>query len=73
MSVAEMKAELPKLTAKELVELEIAVELAKVAVQPPVRPSDYFGCLRGTVTFKPGWDEDEPLEMWEALRDDPSP
>ena len=73
MSVAEIKAELPKLTAKELVELEMAVELAKATVQPPVKPSDYFGCLRGTVTFKPGWDEDEPLEMWEALRDDPSP
>jgi hypothetical protein len=73
MSVAEIKAELPKLTAKELVELEIALELAKSAVRPPVTPADYFGCLRGTVTFKPGWDEDEPLEMWEALRDDPSP
>ena len=51
MSVAEIKTELPKLTAKELVELEIAVELAKNSVQPPVKPSDYFGCMRGTVKF----------------------
>lgn len=72
MSVAEMKAELPKLTAAELVELEVALDLAKAAVQPPVKPSDYFGCMRGMAELKPGWDEDEPLEMWKALRDDPS-
>jgi len=26
---------------------------------------------RATI-LKPGWDEDEPLEDWEALRDDAS-
>jgi len=69
MSVAEIKAELPKLTPAELVEVEVAVELAKAAVQPPVKPSDYFGCMRGTVTFLPGWDEPD-TELWNALKDD---
>ena len=66
--MAEIKRELPKLTAAELLELEDALELAKACAQP----SDYLGCLRGAVIFKPGWDEDEPFEAWEALRDDPS-
>ena len=34
--------------------------------------AEYMGCMRNVTVLKPGWDEDEPLEMWEALRDDPS-
>ncbi len=34
--------------------------------------AEYLGCLKGATILKPGWDEDEPLEDWEALRDDAS-
>ena len=73
MSVAEIKAELPKLTPPELAEVELALQQLKQTT-PPTAPemADYMGCMRGTAELKPGWDEDEPLEMWEALRDDPS-
>jgi hypothetical protein len=32
--------------------------------------AEYLGSLRGTVILKPGWDDDEPLEQWNAERDD---
>lgn len=73
MSVAEIKAELPKLSPPELAEVEAALQQAKLAVPAtPATMSSYAGCMRGVTVLKPGWDEDEPLEMWEALRDDPS-
>jgi len=34
--------------------------------------AEYLESLKGTGILKPGWDEDEPLEDWECLRDDAS-
>jgi hypothetical protein len=36
----------------------------------PATMAEYLGSLRGTVILKPGWDSDEPLEEWNAERDD---
>jgi hypothetical protein len=73
MSVAEIKAEIEKLTLEEKKELHDALESALMASQkPPTTMSEYMGSMRDTAVLKPGWDEDEPLEDWEALRDDSS-
>jgi hypothetical protein len=72
MSIGEIKAEIQKLTPEEKKELRDALEAAMTAPQKSADMSDYIGSLRGTVIFKPGWDEDEPLEDWEALRDNDS-
>jgi hypothetical protein len=75
MSIREIQAELKKLTPAELTQVETLVREIKAA--PPATPqggntipgtlADYWDSLRGTVTLKPGWDMDEPLEVWEAL------
>lgn len=31
-------------------------------------PAEWLGCLRGTVTYRPGWDEPEQDDLWEANR-----
>lgn len=36
----------------------------------PATWTEYWESIRGSVTLLPGWDEDEPLEAWEALHDD---
>ena len=73
MSVAEIKAELPKLTPTERAEVEALLQQLKQPMPVPVSAlTAYMGCMRDFTVLKPGWDEDEPLEIWEALRDDPS-
>lgn len=72
MSIAEMKAELPKLTAAELVELEVALERIKAVSTPQPDMAQVVDSLAGAMKFGPGWDTSLPLEDWEALRDDPS-
>ena len=72
VSVAEIKAEIQKLTPEEKKELHDALETAMTAPGKPATMSDYLGSLRDSVIFHPGWDEDEPLEDWEALRDNDS-
>lgn len=72
MSLAEIKAEIAKLTPEQKKELRDALEAATTPPEKGTVISDYLGALRGTVIFHPGWDEDEPLEDWEALRDDDS-
>ncbi len=72
MSIAEIKAEIQKLTPEQKKELHDTLEAAMTAPAKPVTMSEYLESLRGTAVLKPGWDEDEPLEDWEALRDDPS-
>jgi hypothetical protein len=72
MSIAEIKAEIEKLTPEQKKELHEALEAATSPPEKAAVISDYLGSLRGTVIFHPGWDEDEPLEDWEVLRDDDS-
>jgi hypothetical protein len=69
MSVAEIKAKIEKLTPEEKEQLRDALE-AEITVPPkePTTMQEHLGSLRGTVILKPGWDDDEPLEHWEALR-----
>jgi hypothetical protein len=71
MSVAEIKAEIEKLTPEKKKQLRDALE-AEISVPPqePTTMEEYLGSLRGTTILKPGWDDDEPLEDREALRDD---
>jgi hypothetical protein len=71
VSVAEIKAEIQKLTPEEKKELRDALEAAVPPMgKEPMTMADYLGSLRGTVILKPGWDDDEPLEQWNAERDD---
>src|ERR1017187_4959512 len=74
MSVEQLEIEVSQLPADELRRLQevIALELQKREASPTSDISQFAGSLRGTVTYMPGWDEPEPLEMWEALRDAPS-
>lgn len=71
MSITEIKAEIQKLSPEEKAELKAVLEAEMEAGTAPAHPSSILGCMKGTVIFHPGWDEDEPIEMWEALRDDP--
>ena len=72
MSVAEIKAEILKLSPEEKKELRDALEKALATPNEPIDVSKYLGYMRGTAVLKPGWDEDEPLEDWDVLRDDAS-
>jgi hypothetical protein len=74
MSFAELKAEVPNLSAGELELLRtlVDVEITRKEGGSPVDMAQYLGCTRGMMKFQPGWEEDEPLEAWEALRDDSS-
>ena len=71
MSLAEIKAEILKLTPEEKKELRDALDAATSPIgKEPTTMAEYLGSLRGTVILKPGWDDDEPLEQWNAERDD---
>lgn len=75
MSVAEIQTELKKLTPTELAQVEAFVKDIKGAsVGNGARSTvaEYWNLLQGTVILKPGWEQDEALEMWETLRDNPS-
>jgi hypothetical protein len=72
MSVAEIKAEILKLTPQEQKEIREALERAMSAQEQAADASQLVGSLKDTVVFHPGWDEDEPPEDWEALREDDS-
>jgi hypothetical protein len=73
MSLAEIKAEIEKLTPEEKKQLRDALEADMgTPTKEPGTMAEYLGSLKGTTILKPGWDEDEPLEDWEALRDDDS-
>ena len=68
MSVAEIKAEIEKLSSEEKVELKAALEAGLAAAAVPADASSILGCMKGTAILHHGWDDDELLEMWEALR-----
>jgi hypothetical protein len=73
MSVAEIKAEITQLSVNELEALRqtIEAELTKKQTSAPANMAEYLGSMRGTIILKPGWDDDdEPLEQWNAERDD---
>jgi hypothetical protein len=72
MSVAEIKAEILKLTPQEQKEIREALERAMSAQEQAADASQLVGSLKDTIVFHPGWDEDERPEDWEALRDDDS-
>jgi hypothetical protein len=72
MSVAEIKAEIQKLSPEEKAQLKEVLEADLTAGPSPADASSILGCMKGTAILKPGWDEDEPIEIWEALRDDAS-
>jgi hypothetical protein len=71
MSVAEIKAEIEKLSPEEKKRLREALdaEISPTAKEPTTM-AEYLGSLRGPLILKPGWDSDEPLEQWNAERDD---
>lgn len=72
MSVAEIKAELQSLSPGELAEVEQALQKLKQGepIAPPADPKQFFGSLEGVMKFGPGWDQPEPAETWNAMRDD---
>lgn len=74
MSLTELEAEISSLSAGELKALQAAVEFEMLKKEngAPVDMGQFLGCTRGMMTFHPGREEDEPLVMWEALRDDSS-
>jgi len=47
MSVAEIKAEIQKLTPEEKKELRNALEAALSAPEKPTTMAEYLGCLKG--------------------------
>jgi hypothetical protein len=74
MSIGEIKSELKKLTPAELAQVEALVREIKAAPTVSTQAgtlAEYWDSLRGTVTLKPGWNADEPAEIWEVLRDNP--
>ena len=71
MSLTEIKSEIEKLSPAEKAQLKEALEADFAKAQNATDASGILGCMKGTIVFHPGWDEDEPLEMWEALRDNP--
>ncbi len=72
MSLTEIKSEIAQLSAAELETLRstIEAELLKKAPADPTTFAEYAASLRGTIILRPGWDDDEPLEQWNAERDD---
>lgn len=72
MSVAEIKAELPKLTPAELAEVESALQRLKTGSPPSPDMAQFVDSLASVMKFGPDWDAPLPLEDWEALRDNPS-
>lgn len=73
MSLAELKAEIAQLSPEQLeaLRLEIESELTKKKAPPDFANfAEYAASLRGMMTLNPGWDDDEPIEQWNAERDD---
>ena len=71
MSIAEIKAVSRSSRRRIKKQLRDALEAEiSVPAKEPTTMEEYLGSLRGTTLPKPGWDDDEPLEDWEALRDD---
>lgn len=72
MSLSELKAEIAQLSADQLEALrhDIEAELAKKQTGEPKTAADFLGCARGMMKLNPGWDDPEPLEQWNAERDD---
>lgn len=73
MSLTELKSEIAQLSAAQLEALRSAIETELAKKQPPkefANFAEYAASLRGTIILKPGWDDDEPLEKWNAERDD---
>lgn len=74
MSLAELKAELQKLTPAELTEVEKALQQVKAGqrLSTSTEPAKVFGSLEGVMKFGPGWDQPESAATWNAMRDDSS-
>ncbi|MEN3369594.1 MAG: hypothetical protein V7609_1737 [Verrucomicrobiota bacterium] len=73
MSLTELKSEIAQLSAPQLEALRSAIETELAKKQQPkqfANFAEYAASLRGTVILKPGWDDDEPLEEWNAEHDD---
>ncbi|MBA3353505.1 MAG: hypothetical protein H0U23_14000 [Blastocatellia bacterium] len=72
MSLTELKAEIEKLPPSDLEALRstIEAELSKKQKSEPATFAEYAAALKGTIIFHDGWDDDEPLEQWNAERDD---
>ena len=73
MSLTELKSEISQLSAAQLEALRSAIETELAKKQQPkefANFAEYAALLRGTIILKPGWDDDEQLEEWNAERDD---
>jgi hypothetical protein len=73
MSLTELKSEIAQLSAAQLEALRSAIETELAKKQQPkefANFAEYAASLRGTIILKPGWDNDESLEEWNAERDD---
>lgn len=73
MSLTELKAEIAQLSPEQLeaLRLEIEAELTKKQIPRDFANfAEYAASLRGMMILKPGWDDDEPLEQWNAKRDE---
>tara|TARA_A100001037_G_C14927893_1_gene534656 strand:- start:376 stop:627 length:252 start_codon:yes stop_codon:yes gene_type:complete len=76
--ITQFKAQCTKLL-REVAAGKQAIEVTKhgdvlAVVEPPDKKKDkpkknpLIGCMKGTVTYHPGWDEPLGPEMWEACR-----
>jgi hypothetical protein len=73
MSLTELKSEIAQLSAAQLEALRSAIETElakKQQCKEFANFAEYAASLRGTIILQPGWDDDEPLEEWNAERDD---
>lgn len=70
MSLAELKAEIAKLSPEDKQQLREALDVDQTTAAETQTMAEYLGCARGMMKFNPGWDDPEPLEDWNALRDD---
>ncbi len=77
--VTQFKAQCTKLL-REVAASNQAIEVTKhgavlAVVAPPKKKqgkpkkNPFMGCLKGTVTYLPGWDEPLDPKMWEAVVD----
>ena len=75
VSIAEIQSELKKLSPAELAVVETLMQQIKTEQSfpiPPVTMEKFMGCTQGMMTLHSGWDEPEPPEIWDAMRDDAS-
>ena len=74
MSVTEFKAKCTKIfhdIEKQKKPVKITrrgkvIAVVQPATQSGVAPEKFLGCLHGTITFQPGWDEPLGDEEWGA-------